>query len=135
MGNRPWVQAEMELLQELARKGRTDVEIAGEISKWFPRRTPTSCYFQARLLGLEIEWTTRPAAVTPNGRLRLRPGNDERGVDVWHGAEELNDAFVAAMAREGRTPQAPSSNPGTASPRTVGPHREGRPSSASGWGV
>jgi hypothetical protein len=135
MGNKPWTQTELELLMDLAEKGWNDVEIAAEIDKWFPRRTPTSCYYQARLLGLEIEWTTRPAAVTPDGRLRLRPGNDERGDNIWHGAEQINDAFVAAMAREGRAPQEPEKRPGTHSPRSLSPHREGRPSSSSGWGV
>jgi hypothetical protein len=133
MGNKPWLPAEIDLLRDLAGKGLSDVGIAAEIDKWFPRRTPTSCYFQARLLGYEIEWTTRPAALTPDGRLRLRPGNDERGDNIWHGAQAVNEAFVEAMAREGRTPQEPSSDPGTACPKTIGPHREGRTSSSSGW--
>jgi hypothetical protein len=135
MGNKPWLPSELELLKELACEGRNDVEIAAEIDKWFPRRTPTSCYFQARQLGLEVEWTTRPLALTSGGRQNLRPGNDERGEDIWHGAETVNEAFVAAMAREGRAPQEPQKRPGTSCPRTLGPHREGRPSSSSGWVV
>jgi hypothetical protein len=79
MGNKPWLPAEIDLLRQLAGEGRNDVEIAAEIDKWWPRRTPTSCWYQARLLGFEIEWTTRPAAVTPDGRLRLRPGKRRAG--------------------------------------------------------
>jgi hypothetical protein len=133
MGNRPWIQTEIDMLRALAHEGKSDVEIAAEIDKWFPRRTPTSCYFQARLLGLEIEWTTRSLALTAGGRQQLRPGNDERGDNIWHGAQAVNDAFVEAMAREGRAPQEPERRPGTATPKTIGPHREGHTSSSSGW--
>jgi hypothetical protein len=133
MGNRPWIAAEIDLVRTMARDGRTDIEIADECTRWYGRRTPASCYYQARYLGYAIPWTTRPPAHTPAGRLHLRPGNDERGEDPWHGAEQANEAFIEAMAREGRTPQAPSSSPGTTSPRQLSPYREGRPSSASGW--
>jgi hypothetical protein len=135
MGNKPWFPAEIDLLRRYAREGRTDAEIVAELGRRFPRRTPAACYNKARQLGYEIEWTTRPAVLTPGGRLHLRPGNDERGEDIWHGAEHVNQEFIEAMAREGRAPQAPSTDHGTTAPKTICPHREGRPSSSSGWNV
>jgi hypothetical protein len=136
MGNRPcpWAPEEIAALKRCAAQGLTDVEAADAVALAFTagqRRTPHACRDKARSLGLDVVWTTRPPMLVQGYKAQY--GGHDENQDVK--AEREDSAFIKAMQRAGYAPQEPEKRPGTHNPRQLSPHREGRPSSSSGWGV
>jgi hypothetical protein len=134
MSNRPcpWHSEEIAALKRCAAQGMTDVEAAEAVAISYTapqRRTPAACRTKALTLGLDVIWTTRPAALTQGYKAQC--GHEDENPHVK--TEREDSRFIAAMQKAGYAPQEPSRDPGTNNPRQLGPHREGRPSSSSGW--
>jgi hypothetical protein len=134
VGNKicPWAPEELAALRACATAGATDIEAAAAVALAYTaktRRTPTACRTKANSLGLAVLWTTRSAALTQGYKAAF--GHEDEPQDIKAARED--ERFKQAMARAGYTPQEPSRDPGTTSPRVLGPTREGRPSCASGW--
>jgi hypothetical protein len=134
MGNRPcpWAAEEIAALTACAQQNMTDVQAAEAVALAYTaaqRRTPHACRDKAHALGLDVIWTTRPTLLTQGYKAQY--GGQDENPDVK--AEREDAKFVAAMAREGHTPQEPSRDPGTTSPTTIQPARSGSISSSAGW--
>jgi hypothetical protein len=134
MGNRPcpWAAEEVAALTFCAQQGLTDVQAAEAVALAYTatqRRTPHACRDKARALGLDVIWTTRSPTLIQGHKAQY--GGQDENPDIK--AEREDAKFVAAMAREGHTPQEPSRDPGTTCPVKIQPVRSGSVSSSAGW--
>lgn len=130
-----WSAAETAIIARGSEAGKTDAEIADDIARVFGhRRTANAVYYRAVKFGISIDWTSRPVHDPVMARAYKQMARDKLTAEPPVDAAKVQDeAFKAAMLKEGRVPSEPSTAAGTDDPRSVHPNSIGSCTSSAGW--